>query len=87
MTRESVYESLKLFDKLFNKMNDLEKKNFINTFIERIELYPDKKPRNGFLIKQVYFKFSVAYNGESVYDFWIPKATTDEAVTLLELTN
>ena len=83
LTKESVYESLKMFDKLYNKMTDYEKKCFVNTFIEGIELYPDKKRREGCPIKAVHFKFPVAYNGESVFDSWTPEATTDEAIVLL----
>lgn len=83
LTKESVYESLKMFDKLYNKMTDYEKKCFVDTFIESIELYPDKKRREGCPIKTVHFKFPVAYNGESVFDSWTPRATTDETIVLL----
>ena len=83
LTRDSVYETLKLFDKLFDKMNDFEKKSFVNTFIESIELYPDKKRKNGCPIKTVHFKFPVAYNGEAVYDISLPYLKTDETVILL----
>lgn len=83
LSRESIYESLKLFDELFDKMNDHEKKSFVNTFIDSIEIYPDKKRKEGCLIKKVHFKFPVAYNGESVYDVLSPLETTDECVVLL----
>ena len=69
LTRDSVYESLQLFDKHFNTMTNLEKKSFVRTFIDSIELYPDKKGVNGCPIKTVHFKFPVAYNGEGVYVF------------------
>ena len=83
LSKESIYESLKLFDKLFDKMNDFEKKSFVNTFIDSIELYPEKKRKNGCPIKMVHFKFPVAYNGEAVYDFSPPSSTTDECICLL----
>ena len=82
-TKKSVYESLKLFDECYDEMNDFEKKSFVNTFIDSIELYPDKKAREGSYIKTVHFKFPVAYNGEPVYDISPRKATTDETVCLL----
>ena len=37
------------------KMTDLEKKRFVQTFIESIELYPDKQRKNGSPIKTVHF--------------------------------
>ena len=76
-------ESLKLFDKLYDKMTDLEKKRFVHTFIESIELYPDKQRKNGSPIKKVHFKFPVAYNGETVYDFSPPKSNNEETVVLM----
>ena len=53
LTKKSVYESLKLFDECYDEMNDFEKKSFVNTFIDSIELYPDKKAREGSYIKTV----------------------------------
>ncbi len=83
MSKDSVCESLKLFDKLYDKMNDHEKKRLVNSFIDRIELYPDiaRKKRNP--IKRVVFKFPVSYCGESVFEVLSPKETTDETVVLL----
>lgn len=83
LSKESICESLKLFDKLYDKMNEHEKKAFVNTFIESIELYPDKSRKNEFPVKTVHFKFPVSYNGESVFDSLSPLATTDETVVLL----
>ena len=83
LSKESIYESLKLFDKLYDKMSDYEKKTFVNTFIESIEIYPNKDRKEGSHIKMVHFRFPVAYNGEAVYDFSPPNFTTDETVVLL----
>ena len=83
LTKESVYESLKIFDKLYERMTDLEKKTFVRTFIDSIELYPDKTRKNGCAIKTVHFKFPVAYNGKTVYDVSLPISTTDETVVKL----
>ncbi len=83
LTRDSVYESLKIFNEYYDKMPDIEKKEFVKTFIRSIEIYPDKKQRDGLVIKRVNFRFPVAYNGDAVYDFWTPKSSTDETVCLL----
>lgn len=64
-------------------MNDFEKKAFVNSFIQSIELYPDKKRKKGCPIKTVHFKFPLSYNGESVYEVSPPLSTTVETVVLL----
>ncbi len=84
LTRDSVYESLKIFDKLYNKTNDYEKKKFVNSFIRSIELHPDNTRKNGNPVKVIHFRFPVAYNGESVYDVYQPQKKTDESCVLLE---
>ena len=43
-------------------MTDLEKKEFMRTFIKAIELYPERDG-SGRIIKQIGFKFPVYYNG------------------------
>ena len=43
-------------------MTDLEKKEFMRTFIKTIELYPERDG-SGRIIKQISFKFPVYFNG------------------------
>ena len=83
LSRESIYESLKLFDKLYDMMSDLDKKRFAKSFIRSIELYPDKKRKGGCPIKMVHFAIPVSYNGETVYDVSPPDFDNDETVVLL----
>jgi len=87
LSKESVYKVLRLFDKQFNMMTDYEKKSFVRTFIDSIELYPDKKSVNGCPIKTVHFKFPVAYNGEEVYEISPPLEKTVETIVLLQKLN
>ena len=83
LSKESIFESLKIYDNLYSEMNDYEKKSYVRTFIESIDLYPDKKGKNESPIKNVHFRFAISYNGESVYDFSPPISTTDETVVCL----
>lgn len=80
LTQKSIYQALLLFERYFKKMSDYEKKQFVQTFIESIELYPDKSRKNGYPIKTIHFRFPVAYNGEVVYDISPPKEKTVEAL-------
>ena len=62
ITGKQVYQFLLEFDKIYGKMTDLEKKEFMRTFIKTIELYPERDG-SGRIIKQISFKFPVYYNG------------------------
>lgn len=62
ITGQQVYQFLLEFDKIYRKMTDLEKKEFMRTFIKAIELYPERDD-SGRIIKQISFKFPVYYNG------------------------
>ena len=42
LTEKQLYAILTEFDKLYSKMSDLEKKDFMQAFIREIELYPDE---------------------------------------------
>ena len=62
ITGKQIYQFLLEFDKIYGKMTDLEKKEFMRTFIKAIELYPERDD-SGRIIKQISFKFPVYYNG------------------------
>lgn len=87
LSKDSVYESLKLFVKHYDRMSDFEKKSLVRTFIDSIELYSDKSRKNGCPIKVVHFKFPVSYKGETVYSISLPQKSTDETVCLLSKKN
>lgn len=55
----------------------------VNSFIDRIELYPDVSRKKDNPIKRVVFKFPVSYCGEPVFEVLSPKETTDETVVLM----
>lgn len=62
ITADQLYKILLNFDKLYSKMTDLEKKEFMRDFIEEIELYSEKQ-ENGRILKQLSLAFSVYYEG------------------------
>lgn len=64
ITAHQLYRLLEHFDKLYEKMTDLEKKEFFQNFIESIEIHPDRKA-NERILKQIRFRFPVYYNGAS----------------------
>lgn len=96
LSRDSIYESLKVFGTIYDAATDKERKDLLQSFIERIELYPEKDRKNGCQIKEIYFRFPVSYKGEAVYSIHLQKGesftaddishsnlNTDETVALL----
>ena len=71
-----------IFDKIYRKMTDLKKKEFMRTFIKAIELYP-KRDDSGRIIKQISFKFPVYYNGCEGDTIRLLNENTVETVCLL----
>ena len=82
ITGKQVYQFLLEFDKIYGKMTDLEKKEFMRTFIKTIELYPERDG-SGRIIKQISFKFPVYYNGCEGDTIRLLNENTVETVVLL----
>lgn len=82
ITKENVYIILSNFDKLYDKFTDAEKKEFVNNFISKIDIWaePDK---NGKFLKSIDFNFPVYFNGNETSSICLDKETTGEYVILL----
>lgn len=79
---DKIYELLLHFEEIYAKMNDKEKKMFMNSFIKSIEIYEDELP-NGRILKAIGFRFPIyTENGEIVGIHWDKKDCV-EAVVLL----
>ena len=46
ITAKQLYKILANFDKLYYRLTDLEKKEFLRDFIESVEIYPEKMSMN-----------------------------------------
>ena len=77
---------LMYFDKLYDKLSDAEKKEFMGTFVESIELYPERL-ENGKFLKHIHFRFPVYYNGTVIDDISWENESTVETVVLLSKGN
>lgn len=85
VSEESVYKYLLLFDKLYDRFTDMEKKLFYNSFVEDVQIY-EKEQESGQILKSIKFKFPIFYNGqETSIISWDSEAHV-EAVVLLEQT-
>ena len=57
ISADSIYEFLLHFDEIYRECTDAEKK-FMQSFVERIELYPERR-KDGNWIKNILFIFSI----------------------------
>ncbi len=62
LSKDSIYRILKSFDKIYSEFTDVEKKRFIGSFVERVEIYEEEQ-ENGRFLKSIKFRFPVYYNG------------------------
>lgn len=83
LTKESIIDVLKVFGEIYDQMSEYEKKSFMQTFMDSIELYPKTGSKRGTSVKTLHFKFPVSYKGESVYEVSLPNEPTVETVCLL----
>lgn len=64
---------------------EAEQKEFMKAFIERIEMFPEKR-KDGSWIKKIVFNFPVPVGGEEVKELPLETKTTVETVVLLSRT-
>lgn len=69
-------------DRLYYRLTDLEKKEFLRDFIESVEIYPEKLD-NGRMLKQINFNFPVYYDGEVGKEIRLLNENTVETVVAL----
>ena len=83
---ENVYKYLLCFDRLYGKFTDAEKKEFISSFVESVEIYESELPDGRFL-KRIRFHFPVYFKGKEVQEISWDEDTTVETVCLLSKRN
>ncbi len=82
LSSESVYRILECFDRFYSKFTDKEKKQFMKSFIKRVDIYPQQQD-NGGILKHIQFKFPVWYNDKQCDEFSWDKLNHVECVVLM----
>ena len=85
ISQQRVLEFLELFDIMYEEFTEAEKKEFFNSFIKRIDIYPQPL-ENGQILKSIQFRFPVYYQGNEVDMFFPNEENTVESVCLLSKT-
>lgn len=82
ITADNIYHLLLAFDEVYNAATEVEQKEFMRAFIERIDIFPEKQP-NGNWIRNIVFAFPVPYNGKEIREFPLESQSTVECVLLM----
>ena len=82
ISEENVYQFLLYFDKLYDKFTDLEKKEFLNSFVEQVDIYEQEQPDGRFL-KHIKFRFPVYFGDRETQELCWDNESTAETVCLL----
>ena len=80
---DSIYQLLLVFDKVYNSATEVEQKEFMKAFIEKIELFPQKR-EDGCWIKNIVFNFPVPISGTEMKELPLEYITTLETIVLLQ---
>ena len=83
---DNIYRLLLAFDQVYEAASEVERKEFMRAFIERIELFPERQP-DGNWIRKIIFNFPVPVNGTEVKELPLENETMVETVCLLVLRN
>ena len=82
ITSERVYEFLQMYDIVYDKFSDAEKKEFMNSFIEKVEVYPERQP-DGRILKSIQFRFPVYFHEDKIDMFFPDDKKTVETVVMM----
>ncbi len=82
LNADSIYNILRAFDRLYDKFTDMEKKEFINSFVEKVEIYPEEQ-ENGRILKSLKFRFPVFFNGDEVNEISWDNESTVETIIMM----
>ena len=76
---DNIYRLLLAFDQIYEAASEVERKEFMRAFIERIELFPEKQ-LDGNWIRKIIFNFPVPVNGTEVKELPLENETMVEEV-------
>ena len=79
---DNIYRLLLAFDQVYEAASEVERKEFMRAFIERIELFPEKQ-LDGNWIRKIIFNFPVPVNGTEVKELPLENETMVEDLLLL----
>ena len=79
ITGDNIYKALIFFDKLYDKMNEAEKREFLSQLVDNVQIYEERK-ENGQWLKSIEFKLPII---EKEFTLSLDNDTQNETVVLL----
>lgn len=79
---DNVYQFLLFFDKLYDRFTDMEKKTFMKSFLEEVNIY-EAEQEDGRILRSLKFRFPVFFNDQELYELDWDNKSTIETVCLL----
>lgn len=79
---ESIYKILLYFDRMYDRFTDLQKKEFMGSFIDEVQINEEPNEK-GQILKHIKFKFPVYFNGNEVWGIGWDNESTVETVVLM----
>ena len=76
---DNIYRLLLAFDAVYNSATEAERKELMKAFIERIDLYPEKR-KDGCWIRSIVFNFPMPVEGGEVKELSLESETTVDCV-------
>ena len=83
---DNVYQFLLFFDKLYDRFTDMEKKTFMKSFLEEVNIY-EAEQEDGRILRSLKFRFPVFFNNQELYELDWDNERTLETVVLLSKMN
>ena len=82
VTSENIYRILLAFDQWYGFMEEKEKKELMQSMIEKVTIYPEKR-KDGCWVKSLTFRFPIPTADGEVKEFPLESLTTIESVVTL----
>lgn len=82
----NVYQFLLFFDKLYDRFTDMEKKTFMKSFLEEVNIY-EAEQEDGRILRSLKFCFPVFFNDQELYELDWDNESTVETVVLMSKVN
>lgn len=74
---------MELFDIIHDKFTEIEKKEFLHSFIKKIEIISSML-ENGQILKSIQFRFPMYYQGNEANTFFPNSENTVETIVLIQ---
>ena len=82
MTMENIYRLLLSFSQIYDKMDDIEKKNLLSYLIKRIDIYANDEGMTQ-ILKSIEFNFPIYKDGAFVRKILLDERVNVETLVLL----